>query len=133
MQNEETKNLPTIDRGKYGHKNLPNKSYLVVTLTTTKVYNKLQADIADMLDAENRRIVHLESLPDFLVELNEKINVINNKHPRCKSVSPVTMSSWDWEDTRKDKISDIHLSANEGQFTITLYQIKEEHDKYEDE
>ena len=122
MQN----NNRTVTDGTQRHQELPDKSYLVVAQTTTKVKNKLQEDIADLLDNENRKIVRLDGLPDFLVELNAKINEVNNRHRRCTSVKAITMSQWDWEDAINKKLSDIHLSTNERQFIITLYQIKEE-------
>ena len=122
MQN----NNRTVTDDTQRHQALPDKSYLVVTKTTTKVKNKLQEDIADLLDNENRQIVRLDGIPDFLVELNAKINEVNNRHRRCTSVKAITMSQWDWDDARNKKLSDIHLSTNEGQFIITLYQIKEE-------
>lgn len=102
------------------------KQYLIYTSTNTQLKNKLQRAVCDMIAAMNREVIARYAIERFISVVNEKITTINQSYPRCTPVNQIYLRSWDEESIDKDGIFDLDFSINDGQFSIRLYQLKEE-------
>ena len=102
------------------------KQYLIHIHISTQIKNKLQQAISDMLTDVNRKVISRHAITAFIMETNKKIATINMLNSRCTPAQPIYLSKWDEDNIRRKGIFDLHFSINDGQFIISLYQLKEE-------
>ena len=63
------------------------KHYMTYMGHTTQFKNNLERAVADLLTAENRKLVTEQRFPNYQSELLKKIKELNSKFPRCKPVN----------------------------------------------
>lgn len=75
---------------------------------TTK--NKLEAEVLEHIKSRDRWIIRTENLESYIASINEKIDAINKKHPRCKPVEPRWWQPYDaGTDSRGDWYLNLHF------------------------
>ena len=71
--------------------------------------NKLEAEVLELIKSIDRLIIEKASVENFISSLNEKIDALNRKHPRCK---PVETRWWQPYDAGTDSRGDWYLNLH---------------------
>lgn len=97
---------------------MPKHYFSLVTQDYWTSQNKLQAEAKQVAHEIELQVIHKDQLTSFLVDLHDRIDVINAKYPRCK---PLHIESLPHETS--DRIFGTYYIPLV--FVMVIYKVKE--------